>query len=68
MLNLFWGWDVRGGPAELYYIGPFDFMDLEKMREYNVFVDGANLRLRKLILAPFVFSKFESAIEPLKVA
>ena len=68
MLSLFWGWDVRGGHAELYSLGPFDFMDLEKIRMYNVFVDGANLRLRKLILAPFVFSKFESVIESCKVA
>jgi hypothetical protein len=43
-------------------------MDLEKMREYNVFVDGANLRLRKLILAPFAWGKFESALESLKAA
>jgi len=68
MPNLFWGWDVGSGLAELYSIGPFDLVDLEKMREYNVFVDGANLCLRKLILAPFAFRKFESAIESLKIA
>lgn len=61
--SFFRGWDIRSGRDQLYCIGPFNLVDFEKVREYKVFVDGANLGLMKLMVAPVDWTKLRKAFE-----